>query len=52
MKIINYEEKEMIPLTYEENKSYKEQEACHISEETFFINKNDEKYKNKRKVKD
>ena len=25
MKIINYEEKEMIPLTYEENKSYKEQ---------------------------
>ena len=30
MKIINYEEKEMIPLTYEENKSYKEQEACHI----------------------
>ena len=33
----------MIPLTYEENKSYKEQEARHISEETFFINKNDEK---------
>ena len=25
MKIINYEEKEMIPLTKEENKSYKEQ---------------------------
>ena len=25
MKTINYEEKEMIPLTYEENKSYKEQ---------------------------
>ena len=30
MKIINYEEKEMIPLTKEENKSYKEQEKCHI----------------------
>ena len=35
MKIINYEEKEMIPLTYEENKSYKEQEACHICGESF-----------------
>ena len=23
----------MIPLTYEENKSYKEQEACHICKE-------------------
>ena len=23
MKIINYEKKEMVPLTYEENKSYK-----------------------------
>ena len=30
MKIINYKEKKMIPLTYEENGSYKEQEACHI----------------------
>ena len=27
MKIINYEEKEMIPLTHGENKFYKEQEA-------------------------
>ena len=32
MKIISYEEKEMIPLTKEENKSYKEQEVCHIRE--------------------
>ena len=30
MKIINYEGNEMILLTDEENKSYKEQEACHI----------------------
>ena len=30
MKIINYEEKQMIPLTKEENKSYKEQEKCHM----------------------
>ena len=44
--------KEMIPLTYEENKSYKEQEACHICEEKFCMDKDDENYKNKRKVKD
>ena len=44
MKIINYEEKEMIPLTYEENKSYEEQEACHICEEKFCMDKNDKNY--------
>ena len=30
MKIINYEEKEMIPLIVEENKYYEEQEACNM----------------------
>ena len=30
MKIINYEEKEMKLINYEENKSYKEEETCHI----------------------
>ena len=29
-KIINYEEKEMIALTDNENKFYEEQEKCHI----------------------
>ena len=38
----------MIPLTYEENKSY----ICHICEEKFCIDKDDENYENKRKVKD
>ena len=52
MTIINYEKKKMIPLTKEENKSYKEQETCHICEEKFCIDKDDENYKNKRKVKD
>ena len=52
MKIINYEKKEMIPLTYEENKCYKEQETCHICEEKLCMDKDDENYKNKRKVKD
>ena len=37
MKIINYEEKEMIPLTDEENKSYEEREVCHICIETFCV---------------
>ena len=30
MKINNYKEKEIIPLTDEENKSYEEQQICHI----------------------
>ena len=32
MKTINYDKKEMIPLTKEENKSYKEQETCYTCE--------------------
>ena len=49
MKIINYEEKEMIPLTKEENKSYNKQEACHICKKKCCMDKDGE---NKRKVKD
>ena len=41
IKIINYEEKKMMPLTKEENKSDKEQEACHICEEKFCTDKDD-----------
>ena len=52
MKIINYEKKEMIPLTKEEQKSYKKQQACHICEEMFCMDEDDENYKNKKKVKD
>ena len=52
MKIINYEEKDMIPLTYEENKSYKEQETCHICEGKFCVDIDDENFKNREKVKD
>ena len=51
MKIIDYEEKEMIPLTHEENNFYKEQEACHICKEKFCMDKDDEDYINRRKVK-
>ena len=42
----------MIPLTKEENKSYKDQEACHICEEVFCLDKDDENYTNRKKVKD
>ena len=42
----------MMPLTYEENKSNKEQETCHVCEEKLCMDKDDENYKNKRKVKD
>ena len=52
MKIINYEEKEMIPLTKEEKKFYKKQEACHICEEKFCVDKDDEIYINRKKFKD
>ena len=51
MKIIN-EEKGMIPLTKEEKKFYKKQEACHICEEKFCVDKDDESYINRKKVKD
>ena len=52
MKIINYEEKEMISLTDEENKSYEEQEAWHICTEKFCTDEDDENYRNTKKVKD
>ena len=41
MKIINYEEKEMIPLTDEENKSYEKQKVCHICKKKFCIDENE-----------
>ena len=39
MKIINYEKKKTMPLTKEENKSYKYQKACHIGKEKFCVDK-------------
>ena len=41
MKIINFEEKEMIPLTDEENKSYKKQKLFFICKKEFNTDKND-----------
>ena len=58
MKIINYKEKEMIPLTDKENKSHEEQEVCHMCKRKFGLGKNDENedgdenFKKYQKVKD
>ena len=41
--IINFEEKEIIPLTNKEIKSYEKQKVCHICKEKF------SNYKNKKK---
>ena len=52
MKIINYEKKKMIPLTYEEKVSYENQEICHICEKEFCTDKdNKEEFKLKQKVR-
>ena len=33
--------KEMIPLTYEENESYRKQKVCYVCKKEFFTDKND-----------
>ena len=43
MKIINYEMKEIIPLTDEEKESYENQEVCYICEEEFCTDKKNKK---------
>ena len=42
----------MMTLTNEQNKFYEEQEACYIYNEKFCMDKTDEIYENRRKVKD
>ena len=48
-KIINYEKKEMTPLTKKEQKKHNEQKVCHISKKSFSTDDNNKKY---YKVKD
>ena len=52
IEIINYEKKKMIPLTKDEKTFYKKQEKCHISREKFCVDKDDEIYDNRKKIKD
>ena len=51
MKIIDYAEEEMIPITKKEKKSYKKQETCHICKEKFCVDKDDENYVNRKRLK-
>ena len=48
-KIINYEKKEMIPLTKKEEKNHNKQKVCHISRKGFNTDDSNKKY---HKVKD
>ena len=48
-KIINYEKKEMIPLTKKEEKKYNKQEVCYICRKEFNTDDSDKKY---HKVRD
>ena len=48
-KIINYEKKEMIPLTKKEEKKHNKQKVCHIRKKRFSTDDNNKKY---HKVKD
>ena len=52
IKIMNYEQKEMMPLTDEEKESQKSQTICHICEKEFCIDKNNEEFKLMQKVRD
>ena len=52
-KVVNYEQKEMTPLTDDENKYYEEQKECYICNK-FFCNNRNQKFKFKlyKKVRD
>ena len=53
MKIINYEKKEMIPLTDKEKESYENQKICHICEKEFCIDEDNKKeFRKMQKVRD
>ena len=43
-KIINYEEKEMIPLTKKEEKKHNKQKACYICKKGFSTDDSNKKY--------
>ena len=53
MQIINYEKKEMMPLTNKEKESHEKQKICYICEKEFCIDKNIEnEFKLYHKVRD
>ena len=46
MEVINYEEKEMIPLTDKEKEFYEKHKVCHICKKTFCTDENEKNTKN------
>ena len=53
MEIINYEKKEMIPLTDKETEFYENQKVCHICKKEFSTDNNDRNaFKPYHKVRD
>ena len=53
MKIINYEKKEMISLTYKEKEAHENQNICYICEQEFCMDENNKKeFKLNQKVRD
>ena len=51
-KIINYEKKEMIPLTDEEKEIHENQKTCYIFEKDFCTDKNNKEFRKMQKVRD
>ena len=52
MKIVNYEMKEMIPLTDDENDYHEKQNKCFIYDKRFCNNNDSKDFKNYQKVCD
>ena len=52
MEVVNYEKKEMIPLTYKEEKYYESCKFCHVCKKKFYNNKDEKRYKKYHKVRD
>ena len=50
--VVNYEQKEMTPLTDDENRYYEEQKECYICQKAFCYNKNQKRFKLYKKVRD
>ena len=53
LRVVNYEQREMIPLTDNENNYYEDQKKCHICNKKFWYDKNEKsKFKLYKKVRD
>ena len=51
IEIINREKKEIIPLTQKEINRYNEKKICYTCNEKFCLDKNDENYANRKRLK-